>query len=290
MAVAAAAPNRGGTYTQEARVIFYEQQVRFAEGPQEGKIVHIENGAWLHLGSTEQSLGPYDPPPVPPTNSQVLKQPPYLTIAKQIAVPHGNSVLALGSIDLNDQGKFDSSDEGLAANTVLSGAPVIPDAFVPYPEPADIATAPAFDPFSNVLQAADDFENPNVARTLNPSYPLQVAVGLIKPAVHMHWRVTTLPLLGGAGVVTNIPFEQHRSRVTDYWADYWLLSTDPNAKESGQFEYLLYSQTVVMRMEISTDGGKTTRPYVFPHITSNVVQKVPGTPSEARKATETPLE
>jgi len=290
LAVAAAAPNRGGTYTQEARAIFYEQQVRFAEGPQAGKIVHIENGAWLHLGSVEQTLGPYNPPAIPAPNTQVLKQPPNMTIAKQIAVPHGNSVLALGNVDLNDLDKFDSSDEGLAANTIFSGAPVIPDAFVPYPEPANISTAPQFDPYSNVLTGPEGFENPNVPRTLNPNYPLQVAVGLIKPAVHMHWRVTTEPLFGGAGVVTNIPFEQRKSRVTEYWADYWLLSTDPNAKESGQFEYLLYTQTILMRMDISTDGGKTYQTYVFPHITSNTVKKVPGTPTEARKATETPLE
>ncbi len=95
LAVVAGAPNRGGTYTQFSHALFYEQQVRFAEGPDDGKIVHVENGAWLQLGSTHQNIGPYNPP-AKPIKGQVLRQPPYVTIAKQIAVPHGNSVLALG--------------------------------------------------------------------------------------------------------------------------------------------------------------------------------------------------
>ncbi len=298
VAVVAGAPNRGGTYTQFAHSVFYEQQVRFAEGPEDGKIVHLENGAWLHLGSVEQKVGPYSPPGKPLKDGQVLRQPPYVTIAKQIAVPHGNSVLALGSIDLNDRGDFKSDKEGLDVDTVFSGPPVIPDQFVPYPEEADqaarqtldIATPPYYDPYSQKLATPGDFENPSIEWTLNPNLPLQLAVEMIEPRAHMHWRVTTLEQFGGDSQVTNIPFEERKSDVTEYWADYWLLSKDRNAKRSGKFDYLLYNQTVLMEMEISTDGGKTYKKYVFPHITSNVVKKVAGTPTQARAATKTPLE
>lgn len=300
LAVVAGAPNRGGTYTQFAHALFYEQQVRFAEGPENGKIVHIENGSWLQLGSTHQNIGPYNPP-AKEVDGQELRQPPYLAIAKQIAIPHGNSVLALGSIDLNNRGEFDPDRTGVKAKTVLPGAPVIPDQFVPYPQPVDsppapiypetvdVATEPFYDPYAAALEAEGDFENPNVVSTLNPNYPLQRALEMIEPKAHMHWRVTTLPLFGGDGVVTNISFEERKSKVTEYWADYWLLSKDPDAETSDKFEYLLYNQTVLMEMEVSIDEGKTYRRYVFPHITSNVVKKVPGTPTEARKATETPL-
>ncbi|MGE5336024.1 MAG: hypothetical protein ACM3JL_01210 [Nitrososphaerota archaeon] len=300
LAVVAGAPNRAGTYTQFAHAVFYEQQVRFAEGPDNGQIVHVENGAWLQLGSVHQNIGPYNPP-AEKVKGQRVRQPPYLTIAKQIAVPHGNSVLALGSIDLDDRDKFDPDKTGLKANTVLPGAPVIPDQFVPYPQPVDspaapvypkaedIATEPFYDPYKETLQANGDFENPNPAWTLNPNYPLQRALEIIKPKAHMHWRVTTLPLFGGDGVVTNIPFEERKSKVTEYWADYWLLSQDETADESRRFDYLLYNQTALMEMECSTDGGETYRRFVFPHITSNVVKKVPGTATEARKATATPF-
>jgi hypothetical protein len=296
VAVVAGAPNRGGWYTQFAHSVFYEQQVRFSEGPKAGKIVHLENGAWLHLGSTHQNIGPYEGKKA--KKGTLLRQQPYVTIAKQIAVPHGNSVLALGSIDLNDRDRFEDEPDNLHATTVFPGAPVIPDQFVPYPEPADIATAPFYDPYEKLLDKEKDFENPKPDWTLNPNYPLQVAVDKIDPAAHMHWRVTTLPIFGegggGDGSVTNIPFEERKSEVTEYWADYWLLSKDPRARKSKRyarkFDYLLYNQTILMKMPISTDGGKTFEHYVFPHVTSNVVKKVPGTPTQARHATKTPLE
>lgn len=306
VAVVAGAPNRGGTYTQFSHALFYEQQVRFAEGPDDGKIVHVENGAWLQLGSTHQNVGPYNPP-AKPIKGQVLRQPPYVTIAKQIAVPHGNSVLALGAIDLNDRDRFDADKKGLTAHTVLPGAPAIPDQFVPYPLPADsvpanvypdgtdVATAPFYDPYAKLLKANGDYENPNVDWTLNPNYPLQRAVEIVQPKAHMHWRVTTLPLFGGDASVTNVPFEQRKAKVTEYWADYWLLSTDRDAAKGGKgkgrprFDFLLYNQTALMEMEVSTDKGETYTRWVFPHITSNVVKKVPGTPTEARAATRTEL-
>lgn len=286
LAVVAGAPNRGGTYSQISRALFYEQQVRLAQGPEEDKIVHVENGAWLHLGSQAQKVGPYEKTSGS-SAAAVLRQPPYLTIAKQMSVPHGNSVLALGSVDLNDRDKFDDSLEGTAATTVLVGAPSIPDAPAPYPSPAAIATTPYFDPYSAKLGEPSDFENPDPARTLNPNFPLQRAVELIKPTAYMHWHVTTRPLLGGEGTVTNIPFEQRKAEVVDYWADYWLVSNDANHQK---FKYLLYNQTALMRMTISADGGDTEQIYVFPHVTCNAIQKVTGTPSEARKATETALQ
>jgi len=294
IAVVAGAPNRGGSYTQIAHAVFYEQQVHFAEGPEEGKLVHIENGAWLHLGSGEQNAGPYGPEKI--KDGQVQRQPPYLTVAKQIAVPHGNTVLALGSVDLNDGDDFKQDRGGLDVNTVLPGAPVIPDQFVPYPQPAEaprtpypeppgIADPDFYDPYSHLLKDDKDFENPDVAWTLNPNRPLQLALDKIQPVEHMHWRVTTLPLFGGDSQVTNIPFEERLSDVEEYWADYWLL-----AKKPGKFEYLAYNQTVLMRMRVSFDEGETYESYVFPHITSSVVRKLPGTPTEAREAKQTPLQ
>lgn len=289
VAVAASAPNRGGTYTQTAHAIFYEQQVRFSEGPDQGQIIHIENGAWLHLASQAQQIGPYtDGPAIP--GGQVLEQPPHLTVAKQISVPHGNSVLALGNVDLNDRARFDQDLTGLTPNTVFVGEPDIPDAAVPHPQPTTISTVPFYDPYAVVLTGPGDFENPDTNLARNPNYPLQRAVEIIKPRSFIHWRVTTRPLFGGTGVVTNIPFEQRRSEVTEYSADYWLLSKDEKAKQSRDFNYLMYTQCIMLKILISVDGGTTNREFMFPHITSNTVKKVPGTPTEARSESQTPVE
>ena len=57
-----------------------------------------------------------------------------------------------------------------------------------------------------------------------------------------------------------------------------------------KFDYLAYSQTILMEMDISLDGGKTFKRYVFPHVTTNTVKKVPGSPTEARRSDESKLE
>jgi hypothetical protein len=284
LAIVASAPNRGGSYTQAAHAVFYDQLVHFAEGPRKGHVIHVENGAWLHFGSEAQQVGPYGPNTFP---GQILAQPPYITIAKQISVPHGNSVLALGSVDLNDRDKFKDDLTGNKVNTIFPGPPVIPDAFVPYPVPAETATQPYVDPYALVL-TSPEFENPNPHWTLNPNFPLQKAIEIIKPKCHIHWRVTTEPLLGDRGSVTNVPFEERKSKVTAYWADYWLLSQDEKT-----FDYLAYTQTIIMEMEVlieDINGDKVFRRFVFPHVTSNTVKKVKGTPEQARAATISPLE
>lgn len=270
IATTASAPNRGGSYSQIAQAVFYDQQVQFAEGPQGpkhgasvGDVVHVENGAWLYLKSVQQAKGAYDTagngPYVP---GDVYPQPPYINIAKQIAVPHGNSVLALGSFDV-----FGTDSHG-EPNPIFPGAPAIPDAFPPYPEPPEIS----IDPYKTHLASGEaSYENPNPEWTWNPNRPLQIAVDEIAPRHFIHWRVTTQPLLGGKGEVTNIPFEQRKSNVDAYWADYWLLSTDGVGEN---FDYLAYSQTILMKMEVSQDEGQTFRKLVFPHVTTNTVKRV----------------
>lgn len=290
LAIVAGAPNRGGTYTQTSHAIFYDQLIQFADGPEAGKVVHVENGAWLHFGSAQQLVGPYGPETA---SGQVLRQPPYVTIAKQMSVPHGNSVLALGSVDINDRDAFNDSLTGQGSTFVFRGKPELPDAFPPYPAPADTATAPYCDPLAIQLGDAADpgakqYENPKPAWALNPNAPLQAALDILKPRYFMHWRVTTESLLGDHGHVTNVPFEDRKSKVTAYWADYWLLSHDSTA-----FDYLAYSQTIIMEMNLlvtARNGDPEVRRYVFPHVTTNIVKKVPGTPTQGRAATQVPLQ
>ncbi len=279
--------------------------MQFAEGPdgprksgKPGKIVHVENGTWLHFGSEPQVLGPYlreADKKESYVRGPILPQPPYVKIAKQISVPHGNSVLALGAVDIFDTGEPDRKDN---PNTVLSGPPVIPDAFIPYPDAADITVGPQIDPYKTTLEDLNDFENPSIDWTWNANKPLQTAIEIIKPRSHIHWRVTTRPQFGGSGVVTNIPFEESKSKVVQYWADYWLLSKDrfEPGKEPGKFDYLAYTQTILMEMDVYIGEGplddaaiadpRNFRRFTFPHVTSSTVKRVRGTPEDARSETE----
>ena len=246
IALPAAAPNRGGEATQIADAVFYDQQVRFAEThPAAGSVVHVENGTWLYLHRFKQNLGPNPTAgndPEPPERQQPFD----LTVAKQIAVPHGNSILALGSFETRDR------------KAIIEGAPVIPDAPLPYPTPAGLDVTP----YNTQLDQSGNYQNPYPVRAQRPNQPLQEAVHLIQPESFIHWRVTTQPLPHGQGKVVNIPFEQQLANVTDYVADYWMLF-------KGNARYLAYTQTMFMEMKIFADN--TERQYLFPHVTCNTV-------------------
>lgn len=274
LAIGAEAPNRGGLISQNCRAIFYEQQVKFAEGPagpanpKGAQVVHVENGAWLWLPIYVQQDGPFPPNPDAQKVQDDLQQPSDVAIAKQIAIPHGNSVLALGSFDtIAERG-----GEGVCrSNPRIPGSPVIPDAASPYPTPAiPVLNGPpppkgnlnAYKNYTTKKDTVADFQNPHPHLTQCPNAPLQHAVELIKPESFMHWKVTTLPLQNGTGHVTNIPFEERRSNVTAYTAEYWMLF-----KEKAK--YLAYSQTIQMVLSIAQNGKQVK--YVFPHVTCNTV-------------------
>lgn len=271
LAIAATAPNRGGLVTQNARAVFYEQQVRFAEGPAHNQVVHVENGTWLSLPRFVQLDGPYPPQTETPVLPS-LNQPTEIFIAKQIAVPHGNSVLALGSFDTKAAVK---GDPPCGQNPVIPGSPDIPDGPLPYPMPAMPVANPKPPPklisclnidqrYTTKKSNPKDFQNPHPDLTQCPNKPLQEAVAIINPDSYMHWHVTTRPLTDGKGHVTNIPFEQRVSDVTDYWADYWLLF-------KGKKKYLAYTQTMTMTLMIKTKMRPVPEKFSFPHVTCNTV-------------------
>lgn len=241
VAIPALAPNRGGRFNQDPRALFYEQQVKFAEGPADGNVVHVENGSWLYLRSDEQEVGPYNKGGE--VHGRIKEQPPELTVAKQIAVPHGNSVLAYGSFD-------DQKD----------GAPEIEQADAPYPKPDYLSV----EPYDTKRTDSDNYQNPHPEFTNFPNKPLKLAVDILDPDAYIHWRVSTDPLDNDEeGVITNIPFQERLADVTEYDADYWLLSTD----DGQNFDHLAYTQTMCMEMIVNG------REYEFPHVTCNVITR-----------------
>ncbi|PSL57270.1 hypothetical protein B0I31_102248 [Saccharothrix carnea] len=239
------APNRGGTYQQSPYVLFYDQQIRFAEGPGIDTIVHEENGAWLHLVTEKQQIGPYpyptDDPALEPGDPE--PQPPNQTICKQISVPHGVSVLALGSCT---DGIF---------------APLIPNANPPLPTPGGLDTSP----YQATLTSPGNYQNPQPDLTEQINLPLQAAIVDLVAAGHpitnyLHCQVDT----GNGGAVMNIPFEQRRAAITGYAADYWLMSLDG----ATNYDILAYTQRIMLDILIGEQH------YTFPHPTSNVLTRV----------------
>ena len=252
VAVPATAPNRGYDQSGPGKIglqvptaLFYGQTVHFGDGPGVPEVVHVENGAWLNLRTGALTApGPY--PPEPPSGGIVLddpnQQPPGRAIAKQMSVPHGVSILALGT-----------ADAAAAGSPTVSDAPTVPTASVQAP-PLDLSVY--------TTQSPD--QNPDPAYTKNPNQAITDALATITPSVtnFIHWQVTTALAPNGRGT-TNIPLESSQADVTAYSAEYWLLSND----NGTSYRYLAYSQNITL--EIVIDGYF----YSFPHWTTNVVTK-----------------
>jgi hypothetical protein len=235
------APNRGGIGQQVAYALFYEQRVYFAEGPNKDALIHAENGSLLLLLDSTQPLGPYGNGDSYGLGNQVVKNSVAPTqqynLVKQVSVPHGNSILALGAYSQANAGP---------------GVPLIPSVS---PLPQGIPT---------VQYTVDDpVTNPQPGLTANPNQVLVNAL-LLRPCTNfLHLSMSTA---NGTGAVTNIGYEQQHANVSRYDFNYWLESFDG----SGNYTQLQYSQTITLQIPIN---GKTVS---FPHVTANTLTKVKG--------------
>ncbi|MCL1048371.1 heme-binding protein [Shewanella abyssi] len=212
--------NRSGEYEQDAYTLFYEQRVFFADGPQADELVHAENGSWLHQVTAPQgqnSLNTRPFIPTPPAPNPIPAQNPLTAIVKQVSVPHGNSILALGGA------------------SKIFGAPKIPVAnCLPLDAPK------AF----NVAYGVDDAKNPNI----NPNAVLNVALLELAAKGVQVSNTTTLTVDScNKGAIANTPFMKKHSDVSAFSTTYWLeqLST-------GQLQ-LQYTQDITLDLPI---GGK----------------------------------
>lgn len=209
--IAGGAPNRGGNYTQNSGVLFYEQRVFFATNPEPPPaaqvadlLVHAENGSWLYHNIVPQQLGPYGPGEVPPP-VPLPQQPASMAYNKQISVPHGVSLLLVGSAT-----------------------------------PIDTPGNPAFTPTQrNMLP----FTDPAVTDPV--SVLEQQLAGLASQGitVQSHIRLDLNSGFGGAGI-NNILFEMSNAKVT-WFQTTWFIEFLSNGKIQLQ-----YVQTMIIVMMI----------------------------------------
>jgi len=242
-AIHGSAENRGGIGAQVAYTIFYEQRVYFAEGPNKDALVHAENGSLLLLLDQTQQLGPYGNGDQPGIGNKTVKNsmPPTqaFNLVKQVAVPHGNSILALGTY---------------GASNIGQGSPAIPVASV---LPQGYSTLPP----QYTMQ--DPVSNPQPALTADPNQALRNALAARAPTNFLELNLSTA---NGKGAVTNIGFEQQHADVERYDFTYWLSAFDG----TDNYTQLQYSQSIQMKLPI---GGQML---VFPHVTANTMTKVSG--------------
>ncbi|MCK5889289.1 MAG: hypothetical protein KAG19_05045 [Methylococcales bacterium] len=234
-------PNRGISTTdadddQLIAAIDYEQsitQLVAEDSPVSGKAgaaglkIHHEPGFWLHMINNT-------------TNS--------LNIARLATIPHGDSVLALGS--------------GSESN----GAPFIPDINgLPIGVPQDIN--------SKYLQPYQQF-NDNLFRGLfNPVHPnalLKVAnegVDIVKTT-----KLEVDTTLENGGIV-NIPFVVKQANAADMKATFWIQELAEKDAVGNPKLRLQYSQVIFLDFFDRRDGMPGL--IRWPHISINTLEKMP---------------
>ena len=227
-AIYGTAPNRGGLGTQVANTLFYEQRVYFADGPAKDSLVHAENGSWLFLTDTTQLLGPYGDNNGTGTGTQMVpgSKPPSQSydIVKQLSVPHGNSILALGS------------------SHSTSGVPSIPASNPVLP--VGVNTAP---------YTVQSVGNPNPALTANPAQALINGLAVQPVSSYVSLEVNSQ---NSNHPISNIGFIEQHANVTGYLATYWLQAINGAA----DFTQLQYTQTILM--DIPINGKMISFPHV----------------------------
>ncbi|MEN9866593.1 MAG: hypothetical protein RL748_2183 [Pseudomonadota bacterium] len=220
--------NRGGVDEQDCYTLFYEQRVFFSDGPQANQLVHAENGAWLNLITGPQGQGPQNCPPnipSPPAPNPIPPQNPARQIVKQVSVPHGNSILALGAV------------------SIIDGAPPIPDVnALPQDAPPGYAA-----PYGTNIPS-----NPNI----NPNIVLQDALSALGQMGVNVLRTHVIEVdSNNRGGVSNIPFIKRHTDVSQFTNTLWL-----EELSNGQL-LLQYSQNISLNFP-QADGSSLVFPHI----------------------------
>ena len=252
------APNRGGGFTQAANTLFYEQRVYFAPASQGSSdpvpdnavntLVHAENGSWLFLNTQNQFSGAFpedgsSPVPLPDGTTNVPSQDASTSIVKQMSVPHGNSILAMGSVDPAAQFPAQASpvvspiEPGTPKLNTNSGIPSIPQ----------LNAVPNYNgtPYGTGKYGASDINNDGVESNsdINPNIRLVNYLNENPPSNYVHFKVSA-----PAEDITNINFEGKHAKVNGYTMEVWLLN--PGTPE----EALMYYQNIGMALTLSSSS------------------------------------
>lgn len=247
-------PNRGitpdtdGDTDQLLTGLDYQQvikQVESEDSPSStlrspnGKGIHHEPGLFLHV-----------------MNHRTTEDGKELKVARLATIPHGDSVLAMGTVE------------------VVNGPPTIPglDA-LPVRVNQDVVNNPYLAPYLH-------FEQNKFFGTVPPSTPgfpgffstnanaiLQFAsgrLGAVKKTTILHFDTKF-----GTGGIVNIPFVVREANATEMEATFWIMELEPeNGSDEPRF-VMQYSQVVFLDFFPSRDDP--TKLIRWPHVSINTM-------------------
>ncbi|GAB5526616.1 MAG: hypothetical protein Roseis2KO_44880 [Roseivirga sp.] len=236
--VEAPVENKGGDLVQEIGALEYEQRIHDFDTKE---LIHVENGMFLYMNDITTEGG------------EVIS-PPY-RIARSGTIPHGNSILVLGSVAQS------------------KGAPHLPE-ISSMPSAQDQQGAPDgfFAQFQNeqdrlTVQDIVIKEPSKIFNVYNPND------NLVRDNKGLEIYETTHIALSSdnEGSVDNIPFIKTHANATSAQTDFWL-QTVKLPMSGKNFQQLQYSQNVGIAFHKRFDNtpGRIT----WPHITINTLAKI----------------
>jgi hypothetical protein len=207
-------PNRGEEIIQQVPTLMYSLNIHDSTN---GSLLHAENGTWLLLPDCPSGF----------------------SIARQASVPHGDSVLALGS------------------STVTQGAPQIPD----------ISTEPITGP-GGPPGYADAYLTPVPPNfnKINPNETLRAESQGQTILESTNIFVST----ANQGGISNIPFITKNANTTNFEASFWIEKVlNPHTNQT--FLQLQYSQTSIIEFLPQFDNPEQL--IQWPHVNINTLVK-----------------
>lgn len=222
--VGAPVPNRGGVEEQFVVALMYELTVidKSTQG-----VLHVENGMWLNLSDIEkQAPGAEDSFP----------------IARQASIPHGDVVIALGSV------------------VTSTGTPPI-SAINAIPDAGTQAPLGYTDAYLNTGFPEFNAANPN-AMLLKALEGQSIG------------NVTTLALdtANQGGSISNIPFVEKHVQPSDFKCTFWIEDV-LNSDGTIAFQQLQYSQQTNLNFIKKFQNNGQDGLIMWPHVNVNTLVK-----------------
>lgn len=218
-------------YEQTIKQIAAEDQPISGQAGPKGLPIHHEPGLWLHMANRAEER---------------------LDVARLSTIPHGNSVLALGSSDTVD---------GMPEISFVDGLPTGVDRdldnqyLAPYRHFRDHLFQGLFDPTDPVSLLREANAGVNILRTtiLNVD--------------------TTRP----TGSIVNIPFIEHQADAAAMNSTFWIQELEETGPTGAPKLRLQYVQVVMLDFFPRRDGlpGRIS----WPHVSINTMEKIAGSDS-----------
>jgi hypothetical protein len=200
-------PNRGSTGQSEIKIFGLRYLQRVSDAVT-GEALHTEPGFWLNVPRTDvPGSGP--------------------TVVRQGSVPHGSSVLAVGSgLHLTGGPEIGPANSTPVKNPV--GTPLSAEYLSPFTDPP---LPPGFKPAF--------VRNPNLA--LQEAILGQNIVGTVVLTIS-----TAAPTSGPGGGIVSMPFDVANANATRLDAIFWIETV--KQADGTTFQQLQYTQTVILNV------------------------------------------